>query len=126
MVGWHHRLDGPKFAQTWGDSEGQRSLVCCSPCGRKGLSDSMTEQQKSNRRCQYMPIPSDSFYAINFLKANYMRLEIRLEENVSNRELCIFPGVGMKGAFLVSIIFQFPGGKTTTTTTRRAISTLIR
>ena len=71
----------------------------------------MTEQQKSNRRCQYMPILSDSFYKINFLKANYMRLEIRLEENVSNRELCISPGVGMKGAFLVSIIFQFPGGK---------------
>ena len=27
MVGWHHRLDGHKFEQTLGDSEGQGSLV---------------------------------------------------------------------------------------------------
>lgn len=59
-----------------------------------------------------MPIYAyDSFYAINFLKENYMCLEIRLEEKVSNRELCISSGVGMKGAFLVSIIFQFPKKK---------------
>ena len=31
MVGWHHRLDGHEFEQTPGDSEGQGSLVCCSP-----------------------------------------------------------------------------------------------
>ena len=31
MVGWHHRLDGQEFEQTAGDSEGQGSLVCCSP-----------------------------------------------------------------------------------------------
>ena len=30
MVGWHHRLNGRKFKQTPGDSEGQESLVCCS------------------------------------------------------------------------------------------------
>ena len=24
MVGWHHRLNGHEFEQTWGDSEGQR------------------------------------------------------------------------------------------------------
>ena len=35
MVGWHHRLNGHEFEQTPGDSEGQRSLVCCSPWGRK-------------------------------------------------------------------------------------------
>ena len=35
MVGWHHRLNGPEFEQTWVDSEGQRSLVCCSSWGRK-------------------------------------------------------------------------------------------
>ena len=37
MVGWHHQLDGCEFEQTLGDSEGQRSLVCCSPWGRKEL-----------------------------------------------------------------------------------------
>ena len=31
MVGWHHRLNGHEFEQALGDSEGQRSLVCCSP-----------------------------------------------------------------------------------------------
>ena len=35
MVGWHHRLDGQAFAQTTEDGEGQGSLVCCSPLGRK-------------------------------------------------------------------------------------------
>ena len=31
MIGWHHRLNGHKFEQTSGDSEGQGSLACCSP-----------------------------------------------------------------------------------------------
>ena len=31
MVGWHHRVDGCEFEQTQEDSEGQGSLVCCSP-----------------------------------------------------------------------------------------------
>ena len=35
MVRWHHKLNGHEFAQTPGDSEGQRSLACCSPRGRK-------------------------------------------------------------------------------------------
>ena len=35
IVGWHHRLNGHEFDQTPGDSEGQESLVCCSPWGRK-------------------------------------------------------------------------------------------
>ena len=37
MVGWHHQLNGQEFEQTPGDSEGQASLVCCSPWGRKEL-----------------------------------------------------------------------------------------
>ena len=35
MVGCHHRLTGHEFEQTQGDSEGQQSLACCSPWGRK-------------------------------------------------------------------------------------------
>ena len=35
MVGWHYRLNGCEFEQALGDSEGQRSLACCSPWGRK-------------------------------------------------------------------------------------------
>ena len=35
MVGWHHRLNGHEFEQTWGDGEGQGSLARCSPWGLK-------------------------------------------------------------------------------------------
>ena len=38
---WHHRLSGHEFEQALGDGEGQRSLACCSPWGRKDLD--MTE-----------------------------------------------------------------------------------
>ena len=42
MAGWHHWLNGHQFEKTPGDSEGQGSLVCCSPKGLKELE--MTEQ----------------------------------------------------------------------------------
>ena len=35
MVGWYHRLDGHEFAQAPGVGNGQGSLACCSPWGRK-------------------------------------------------------------------------------------------
>ena len=45
MVGWHHQLSGHEFEQALGDSEGQGSLVCCSPLGCKELD---TTKQLSN------------------------------------------------------------------------------
>ena len=36
MVGWHHRLNGHEFEQAPGVGDGQESLVCYSPWGRKG------------------------------------------------------------------------------------------
>ena len=35
VVGWHHQLDGHKFEQALGVSDGQGSLVYCSPWGCK-------------------------------------------------------------------------------------------
>ena len=35
MVGWHHQLNGHEFEQAPGIGDGQGSLVCCSPWGRK-------------------------------------------------------------------------------------------
>ena len=35
MVGWHHQLNGHEFEQALGIGDRQRSLVCCSPWGRK-------------------------------------------------------------------------------------------
>ena len=37
MAGWHHQLNGHEFEQALGVGEGQGSLVCCSPRGRKEL-----------------------------------------------------------------------------------------
>ena len=46
-VAWHHQLNGHELEQTPGDSEGQRSLVCCSPWERKELD--MTLQLNSKK-----------------------------------------------------------------------------
>ena len=35
MAGWYHWLNGHESEQNLGDSEGQGSLVCCSPWGHK-------------------------------------------------------------------------------------------
>ena len=37
IVEWHHQLNGHEFEQTPGDTEGQGSLVCCSPWDSKKL-----------------------------------------------------------------------------------------
>ena len=35
MVRWYHLLSRHEIEETQGDSKGQGSLVCCSPCGLK-------------------------------------------------------------------------------------------
>ena len=45
MVGWHHLHNGHEFEQTLADSEGQGSLICCSPQGHKELD---TTEQMNN------------------------------------------------------------------------------
>ena len=42
MVGWHHQLNEHEFEQAPGVGDGQGSLACCGPCGRK--ESGMTEQ----------------------------------------------------------------------------------
>ena len=49
MVGWHHRLNGPESEQTPGDSEGQRSLACCSSRGCK--ESDTTGRLNNNNNC---------------------------------------------------------------------------
>jgi len=62
MVGWHHRLNGHEFEQALGDGDGQGSLACCSPWGRK--ESDTTEQLKNNNNywlligMVYIPINS--------------------------------------------------------------------
>ena len=45
MVGWHHELSRHEFEQAPGEGEGQGSLLCCSPRGRK--ESDMNEQLKT-------------------------------------------------------------------------------
>ena len=48
MVGWHHWLKGHEFGQTPGDSEGQGSILCYCPWGRK--ESDMTGRLNNNIR----------------------------------------------------------------------------
>ena len=43
MIGWHHQLDGHEFEQALGADDGQGSLECCSPWGRRVRHDWATE-----------------------------------------------------------------------------------
>ena len=47
IVGQHHQLDGQEFEQAPGAGDGQGSLACCSPWGRK---ESDTTEQLNNNR----------------------------------------------------------------------------
>ena len=53
-VGWHHQLNGHEFEQTPGDGEGQGSLECCSPWGRKEPDTTERLNNKSNRQQKIM------------------------------------------------------------------------
>ena len=46
MAGWHHRLNGHEFEQTWGDGEAQGTLVCLSPWRHRVRHHLATEQQQ--------------------------------------------------------------------------------
>ena len=43
MVGWHHWLVGHEFEQALGVTDGQGSLACCSPWGRRVRHNWVTE-----------------------------------------------------------------------------------
>ena len=51
MVGWHHELNGHELVQTLGDSEGQGSLMCCTPWSLKVLdtTDRLNHNKVENR-----------------------------------------------------------------------------
>ena len=51
MIRWYHQLNGHEFEETPGASEGQGSLVCCSPWGYKTLD--MTELLNNNNKVCY-------------------------------------------------------------------------
>ena len=60
MVGWYHQFSGYEFEQALGDGEGQGSLACYSPWGRK--ESDMTERL-NNSNNQLPPHFVDYFTA---------------------------------------------------------------
>ena len=56
MVGWHHSFNGRELGQALGDGEGQGSLACCSPWGRKE-SDTTERLNNSNNTCKETEAP---------------------------------------------------------------------
>ena len=55
IVRLHHLLNGHEFEQTLGDSEGQRSLECCSPWGCR--ESDMTWQLNNNSKTETVKNP---------------------------------------------------------------------
>ena len=49
-VGWHHQFNGHEFEQAPRDIEGQESLVCCGPWGRK--ESDTTEMTELENQCE--------------------------------------------------------------------------
>ena len=49
MVRWHYQLEGHESEQAQGVGDGQGSLACCSPWGRKELDASEQPLQSSAR-----------------------------------------------------------------------------
>ena len=47
IVEWHHQLNGHELGQTLGDDEGQGSVACCSPWGRR---ESVTTEQLNDNK----------------------------------------------------------------------------
>ena len=76
MVGWHHWLNGHEFEQALGDGEGQGSLACCSPWGRK--ESDTTEQLNNNRLRSPYTFPHPSCKSPNILtfQDNFNHLKI--------------------------------------------------
>ena len=56
MLGWHHKLNGHDFEQALGGGEGQESLACCSPWGRKEL-DTIEALNNSNNMSTELMMP---------------------------------------------------------------------
>ena len=58
MVREHHQVSGHEFEQTLVDSEGQGSLVCYSPWGRKKLDRTQRLNNSKVRRDVLVPVSS--------------------------------------------------------------------
>ena len=59
MVGWHHQLNGHEFEQALeDDSEGHRSLECCSSWGHRELDTTERLNNNNTRKTDILPLES--------------------------------------------------------------------
>ena len=72
MVGWHHRIDEHEFQQAPGVGDGQESLACCSPWGRKEL-DTTEESPLDCKEIQ--PVHSEGDQPWDFFGRNDAKAE---------------------------------------------------
>ena len=58
LFGWHHWLNGHKFEQTPGESEGWGGLACCSLWGRQDLVAKQQQRQIIAQLLRAVPLPN--------------------------------------------------------------------
>ena len=63
MVWWHHWLDGHEFEHALGVGDGQGSLTCCSPWGRKE-SDTTEQLKQTDNHMPYHLYKGNVTYSI--------------------------------------------------------------
>ena len=61
MVGWHHQLNGHEFEQALGVGDGQGSLACYSPWGRKELN---TTEQLNWTKTFFFPLAFTQIFIV--------------------------------------------------------------
>ena len=87
MVEWYHWLNGHEIEQTLGDSEGQESLVCCSPWGCK--ESDMTEKLNKEQQCIIHKFLFDLWFSkcwkMSLCKSKYPTITIILTNNLGNK-----------------------------------------
>ena len=67
MIGWHHWLNGYEFEQALGDGEGQGSLACYSPWGRKesDTTEWLNNSKNSVHLCQVFGVFSHITWSLS-------------------------------------------------------------
>ena len=87
MVGWHHQLNGQEFEQALGIGDGQGSLVCHNPWGRK--ESYTTEQQNWTKAPEWL---ESTLLCVCFCNEQFTQSSSSLYQiTLSNRDsVCIF------------------------------------